>query len=450
MSESGIGAELARAEALVAAGDLDGARAIADRVLAGAPGHSPAHNLRGFIAHREGRLHDAEREFALAGDDEDAHANLAAVRAELASGGAGDEADFAGTLEDLAGGLFGDLSPRLLGALLAYPLEPALHQRLDELPTATSIHERCFLFRFAARFWDGRGDVFENGPLLGGTTRALALGMLANARRQPGTALHTYDWFSSRVPLDLPAGAFERLVAEGFVTPAQQAAMEGSGSFQGVYDALHAGEDYGALITSHEAYLPGARDDVPAHGEAVYAGPERGPLGLVFVDGCKSWYGTKHWFARTCESIRAGGHLVFQDYGWYTCFWLPVLVGLLPEHFVLIAHVDDTYAFELIEPVDPAAVDARFPDHPAELGRKELDRVFSAALTDAGNRGDTHGIVAHTIQHAAALAYLGRRDEARERIAAMRSRPEFASLRERFIERAIVSPTYTPEGPITL
>ena len=52
-----------------------------------------------------------------------------------------------------------------------------------------------FLCRFASRLWDGEGDVFENGPMLGGTTRALALGMLANPAGSPDARLQTFDWF---------------------------------------------------------------------------------------------------------------------------------------------------------------------------------------------------------------------------------------------------------------
>ena len=63
-------------------------------------------------------------------------------------------------------------------------MEEELERRVDELVSAASVNERRFLLRFASTFWDGEGDVFENGPLLGGTTRGLALGMLANPRRR--------------------------------------------------------------------------------------------------------------------------------------------------------------------------------------------------------------------------------------------------------------------------
>jgi hypothetical protein len=141
---------------------------------------------------------------------------------------------------------------------------------------------------------------------------------------------------------------------------------------------------------------------------------------------------------------------VFQDYGWFSCFWLPAFVGALADHFRLVANVDDTYAFELVRPLDAETVRARFPRHPRDFGREIFDDLFTMARADAGARSDVHGIVALTIQHAGALAYLGLLDEARTRIAAMLDQPEFALYRRRFIENALESPTYTPEGPIFL
>ncbi len=458
--------ELARAEALVEAGDLDGARELAEAMLAADPRRPGPYNVLGFIAYQQGRLIDAQRAFehacSLPDHGEDAASNLAAVRAELASvyglaAGAAPAAapepehDFAASLEQLHAGLFGrDLDPPLLGKLLGNGMDASLEARLDELPTATSMNERRFLLRFAARFWDGRGDVFENGPLLGGTSRALALGMLANPRRDRGAELHTHDWFTTRVPLDLPPDVWDRMIARGLMTREQKEELTTSGTFKPLYDALHAGHDYSPLLHSHVAYLPGHPGDDPGHGDALFAPPPDRTFSLVFVDGCKSWHGTRYWIERMADRMPAGSHVIFQDYGWYTCFWLPVLIGRLPDHFRLVAHVDDTYAFELVRALPVDLVRSRFPEHPAELGRDAFDDVFARLGIDAGQRSDVRSMVALTIQHAGALAYLGLKDEARAHIAGMRTRPEFAPFRQRFIDPALRSPTYTPEGPVLL
>jgi hypothetical protein len=203
------------------------------------------------------------------------------------------------------------------------------------------------------------------------------------------------------------------------------------------------------LLHSHVAYLPDFPGDAPKLGEAMFEAPDR-VFSLVFVDGCKSWYGTKHWIVRMCDRVPRGSHFVFQDYGWYTCFWLPTLIGALPDHFRLVAHVDDTYAFELLRELDAGMVDSRFPDDPADLGRDGFDDIFLRLGVDAGVRSDVHSMVSLTIQHAGALAYIGHKGEARDHIAAMRSRPEFARFRARFIDPALTAPTYGPDGPIRL
>jgi hypothetical protein len=371
--------------------------------------------------------------------------------ADLATGQDDAGLDFGGSFRDLHNGALGPgLSPRLLGALFGDELPPQVAARVDEIPSAASPGERRFLLRFAMELWDGRRDVFENGPLLGSTTRALALGMLVSDRRAPEARLHTYDWFSSRVPLDLPPGTFEHLAKTGLVGLGELAEMEATGSFKVPYDALHSGQDYSELVVSHVGYLPGYPGDEPEHGEAVFSLEDDQRFSLVFIDGCKSWHGTKHWLMEICERVESGSHFIFQDYGWYTCFWLPCLVGLLRDHFRLVAHIDDTYAFELRRPLTKDLVRERYPDMATDLDRDAFDDIFMRLGVEAGERSDMHSVVALTIQHAGALATLGHKEEAREHIAAMLGRAELFAFRNRFILPALRSPTYGPDGPVLL
>jgi hypothetical protein len=420
----------------------------------------------GFIAYREGRLFDAQRAFeqacALPGHSADAQDNLKAVRAELGAiyrATAGSEPvaephaaaqfDFAGTVQDLHRGQWGrEIDARLLGAMLGGRMDAELEARLDELPSAAAASERRFLMRFAARFWDGRTDVFENGPLLGGTTRALALGMLANPHRDPAAQLHTYDWFTTRVPLDAPADVWDSLARRGLISHVDAASAD-SGTFLPIFEVLHSGHDYSSLVHAHVAFLPGSPDD-DSFGDPRFEPEEGREFSLVFVDGCKSWYGTRYWLEHLAEQIPTGSHLIFQDYGWYTCFWLPALVSLLWDNFRLVAHVEDTYAFELVRPLTSAQVRNAFLEHPADLGRDRIDDIFLHLGVEAGERSDLRGAMVLAIQHAAALAYIGHKDEAAEYISSLRARPEYARFRQRFLDPALRSPTYTPEGPILL
>ncbi|WP_028065379.1 tetratricopeptide repeat protein [Solirubrobacter soli] len=455
--------DLAAAEALIEAGDIAGARAIGEQLLD--EGVAGVHNLLGYLAHHEGRLIEAQLQFelacSLAPEDVDARDNLAAVRAELgalygaapaaAAAPAAPQADFSGSFDDLRRGVYGPgLSATLLGRYMAAPLGPGLEQRLLELPGATTSDERRFLCRFAACFWDGQGDVFENGPMFGGTTRALALGMLGSANRSPDARLQTFDWFYYGSDTDASGVSFDAMIRQRLISSGQKREMEESRSFKAVFDTLHSGHDYSPLVNSHVAYLPGAPGDVAKTGEPTFSLPEGRRYSLVFIDGCKSWYGTRFTFEQLAPYIEPGSHLIFQDYGWYTCFWLPSFINALGEHFRLVAHVDDTYAFELLAPLDADDVRARFPEHPKDFGIDAFDDLFMRALIDAGERSDVHAMVALTIQHAGAMAYLGMKAEAKQYISGMLTRPEFFPFRRRMIERALVAPTYSPEGAITL
>ena len=146
------------------------------------------------------------------------------------------------------------------------------------------------------------------------------------------------------------------------------------------------------------AYLPGAPGDNP-FGDQLFEPADR-EFSIVFVDGCKSWYGTRYFLERIADRFTVGGHLIMQDYGWFTCFWLPAIIGLLPDHFRLVAHTDDTYGFELLEPLTPELVREVYPEHPADLGRAGIDELFARMLEETGLRGDLRGAMVLGIQHA--------------------------------------------------
>jgi len=84
--------------------------------------------------------------------------------------------------------------PQTASIELSVPEDLALF--LDAIPSETTPSERRFLWQFFASIWDGAGDVLEVGPFLGGTSRAIARGMLDNPRYKGGRLL-TYDKFTN-------------------------------------------------------------------------------------------------------------------------------------------------------------------------------------------------------------------------------------------------------------
>ncbi len=321
--------------------------------------------------------------------------------------------------------------------------EPAAD--LDAIPSETTPSERRFLYSFFAHVWHGGANVVEVGPFLGGTTRAVALGMLANPRRDPAARLYTYDRFDGYWAPDDLEGLLEPLFASGVLGAAERDAVLASGSFGEVFDRVHGGTPYGDLIERSSRALP----DTPDEGKwDLEPGVE---VDAVFVDGCKSWYGTKQFMRASLAAAKPGTHVLFQDYGWYTCFWLPAFVHAMGGSFAPFAATDTTYAFHLAQPVAVGAVGERFPDDPADLGAAWFATAFDALRADATARGDDYAHTVLGLQHGAALAYLGDAEAARARIEQVRREAGRANELRALIAAAAASPTYRPGGePIRL
>lgn len=329
------------------------------------------------------------------------------------------------------------------------PPVPAPLADLDELPSEATRSERRFLFAFFAHVWTGGANVLEVGPFIGGTTRAIALGMLANPRRNRDARLYTYDRFGGYYEPDALGEYLTPLFGSGVLGGAEREAVERAGSFGEVFDAVHRGTPYADLVERRDRPLPDTPEEA-RDAERLFALDEGVEFDAVFVDGCKSWYGTKYFMGAALDAAQPGSHVIFQDYGWYTCFWIPAFVHAMGGGFALTSFVDSTYAFHVTARLTAAEVEAAFPDTPEQLGPAWFDDAFGRMRADAVRRGDERAQDVLVLQNAAALAYLGQTDEARLRIRDLRSRSRFSALRPT-IDAALRSPTYRPGGePIRL
>ncbi len=169
----------------------------------------------------------------------------------------------------------------------------------------------------------------------------------------------------------------------------------------------------------------------------------------VFVDGCKSWYGTKYFMKEIADNMQQGCHFIFQDYGANTCFWIPCFTAMMADFFKLVAHVDSTYTFQLIKPLTSQAIESNFTDSPEAFGKANFDLIFYELVKSASNRSDIKSVLNYKLQHAASLAYLGHYDIARQKIVELLALPEFRKYRP-WILAALEIPTYRPEGNIYL
>ena len=233
-----------------------------------------------------------------------------------------------------AGSLGRGLSAQVLGRILSTPQpgQEALHARLTELPSATTVGERWFFHNYAAHLWSGDARHLRERPA---ARRHDARDRHRHARqpapRPRGACCTRTTGSTAKIALDVDDPSFDRLIAAGLLRPrdARRAARAPATSAASSRSCTR-GHDYSPLLRVHTSALPGSVAESHTMAD-LYVQDAEARFDLVFVDGCKSWYGTRWFLERIAPTIRPGAHVVMQDFGWYTCFWLSALVGVLPE-----------------------------------------------------------------------------------------------------------------------
>lgn len=315
---------------------------------------------------------------------------------------------------------------------------------LDVIPSMTGISERRFLHSFFSASWPGSGSVIEMGPFLGGSTRAIAMGMMINPRRQSDSKLYTFDRFRAYFEGNALADLLKPMLEHGHVSVDVIERAKATGHFAEIFQALHARYAYFELVVPIEQQLPERPQEIGDPGVLVLP-DEADLIDAAFVDGCKSWFGTKYFMQQIARGLRPGSSLLLQDFGRHTCFWLPTFTHVMGESLRMICAVEDTYLFQVIRTFDAAEIDQRFPDEPEALGGTFFDDAFRTMISAAETRIDRRGSVKLRLQHAAATAYLGDLPRARHLIE-QASQSQFAFLYEPAIAAARHSPTYRPNG----
>ena len=159
----------------------------------------------------------------------------------------------------------------------------------------------------------------------------------------------------------------------------------------------------------HKALIPYKTADAFDLASYVPAGTQ---LGAVFIDGFKSWESTYSAMKALAPFIRNGTMLIFQDFSWCTCYWLPLLAARIGGH--LFMKVDNTAVFMvtnaagLLEGVE-AFGHAPKPDQ-YHLYREVLSEFARLMF----HSGDDVGFLLHTAQSYILAYTLGQTEEARK------------------------------------
>lgn len=342
--------------------------------------------------------------------------------------------------------------PKILGNILsALDGSTDVQSRIHAIPSETTPAERNFLFNFFAHLWPATANVLEIGPFLGGTTRAIALGMLCNARYSDQLKLYTCDKFGPYYGGPRLAEYMAPLFELGTLSEELRQDLlnnENRSGFLDIFYQIHERENYFPILEVLSASLPTTREEVQTIDKLFKLDP-RTAFDAVFVDGCKSWFSTKYFMSEAAKCTTPGSYFLFQDYGMFTCFWIPVFVRTFLDHFEFIAHVDYTYAYRLQKKLEPEEIERRFPDSPEDLPGQYFDDIFTAILYEAAERSDVRHLVFGKLQHAAAWAYIGNKQRAKELILKLAEEPYSLKYRDK-IEIALRTPTHSPKGAVEL
>lgn len=313
---------------------------------------------------------------------------------------------------------------------------------IDEIPSETTPAERRLLYMFFRHFWSGDGNVFEIGPFLGGTTRAIAMGMEINPRCRSEALLYTADKFSKYYDKEALKCYLKPLYERGALTAEDLDAIGDKGEFRLIFERIHRCQPYWRRLRVLDSILPDLPEHLTSHSRLLDLS-HIAPISAFFIDGCKSWFGTKYFLKQAAASAAPDAWFIFQDYGMYTCFWIPLCIYLLRDHFRLLMFTDCTYVWAQVSPFTPDEVDRVIPDRVEQLALSHVDKAFDHMLEAAHEREDRRAQISLRLQHAAFYAYRGDLAIARRMIDDLANKDEALGY-EDLIARARKAPTYRP------
>ncbi len=321
--------------------------------------------------------------------------------------------------------------------------EQTRREFLSQIPSETSLAERVLLYELFKNAWDGEGKVVEIGPFLGGTTRAIAAGMMMNSRRAEGADLHTFDRFSDYHTPENLRKMMESMVQLKIFTASDADRLCATGSFLTLFRAIHEPQDYYKILHVHDSPMPDYPQEVNSS-TALDCFNGETALGAVFIDGCKSWASTHYAMKYLLPRTRLNAPIIFQDFAWYTCYWISAFVYALRDYFTYEKHADSTYVFRLKQAVSEKEITKLFTTTPEAMGALFFQQADDYLFTQSQARNDNRGALIARLHHIAALASTQRLDAAAKILKSIN--PYDYKAHVDLIKGCLSSPTYRPCG----
>jgi hypothetical protein len=231
---------------------------------------------------------------------------------------------------------------------------------VNPVPSMMTADESLYLYWLARCGYTGQGEIVDGGPLLGGSTMAMGEGLRLNPTvANKAGRIHSYDLFEY---CDHPSHS--RLFKRGHAPAAG------------------------------DSLLPQFRSHVEpwSHSIRVYPGDildyrwSGGPIEVLFIDLAKTWDIQHHLLREFFPHLIPGVSVVVQqDYFFFSCYWIHLVMEALHEYF-RPAHVTDgpTLGFEMVKAVPPALLQFDYKSLPKHDAIQLMNRA--AARFDGRRR----------------------------------------------------------------
>lgn len=202
--------------------------------------------------------------------------------------------------------------------------------------------ESLFLHWLARTQYTGAGEIIDGGPLMGGSSYALASGLEKNATvAQKRHRIHSYDLW---------------IYFEGFSTDLHNSVLGETN--------LRVGD---SLLPLFQENTKRYRDYIePIQGDILRSKWNGRPVEILFIDCAKSWEIHNHIVQQFFGCLIPNRSVVIQqDYHHYYCYWIHLMMAFFAPYFERIKGVGGaTVAFRLTSPI------------PKELLTRDYSRFF--------------------------------------------------------------------------
>ena len=209
--------------------------------------------------------------------------------------------------------------------------------------------ESRFLYWLAANYFTGSGKIVDMGPLAGGSTHALACGLMNNASVQSNAELiHSYDMW-----------LFYEDWKQFF--PGQSL------------------KDHDDILPCFIANIRKFRSQVVPHkGDISLVGWSDGPIEILFIDAAKTPHVMEHIVDEFYPALIPGRSLVIQqDFVSAECPWIHAIQEYLSDYFEVVdSPQGGTVCFRLLRAIPRHVLDKDFY---SSLDKAEGSRLISRA-----------------------------------------------------------------------